>query len=701
MSKVYPSAEVIYKIEKHPNADRLEVAYIIGTTAVVPKDMYKVYEVVDFFPPDVTMSEETSDKLGVTKYLKTDNINKVKVVRATKIRGVVSYGIVVKSSKERVRGEDLSGEYHTGKYEPQPDSKLIAGDGASSPAWFHEYTEIQHYYRNSGILEEDENVVITEKLHGCLQASTLISLADGTRKTIKEIVDNKLDAAVLGYVDGKVKPVRITNWYDNGATNDWYRVKFTRSRMTRGNYCGTLVCTGNHKIFTTENNEYISSKQLTQQDSVLVVRNDVRLTYVQEQVLIGKLLGDGSLAHSNRHIAFSHKIEHKEYLVYTVSSLGDLGILNERGVVSGYGTTMCRGRTLDKFYISDAFSGWVRDGKKQVPNSIIGKLSPISLAFWYMDDGSLSHWRGQEDRAAFATCGFDETSIDVLVEALSVLGINAVKKQYRGYWRLFLHADEAEKLFILISPYVCPCMRYKLPERYRDFPYVELNLYKLTNQYKPFLVQQQILEVVKVDLKKADTHRYDLETESHNFFAGGLLVHNSNARASMGIDGTMHCGSHHGARKPVDVHGRASTYWKPAEALKPLLEDLVRIYSLPVIVFSEIYGPGVQFMHYGLKESTFAIFDISVNGKYLDYKEFVAVNTKHNVPVVPTLYVGPFKKELLESWTSGPATQLGTEKIKGFIGREGCVIKPTKERWDHSVGRVILKSVSADYLSAK
>jgi RNA ligase (TIGR02306 family) len=333
MSKVYPSAEVIYKIEPHPNADRLEVAYIIGTTAVVPKDTFKVYDMVDFFPPDVTMSEETANKLGVLKYLKSDTVNNVKVVKAVKIRGVVSYGIVIKSPVERVRGQDLSSEYNTGKYEPQEDKRLISGDGSPKPLWCHTYTDIQHYYRNANVIVEGEEVYVSEKIHGT--------------------------------------------------------------------------------------------------------------------------------------------------------------------------------------------------------NNIL----------------------------------------------------------------------------------------------------------------------------------------------------------------AMDIDGTMHCGSHHVMRKKIDVNNRISVYWKAEDVVRPLLKELV------VMVFGETYGPGVQFMHYGLKYSAFAVFDINVGGKYLDYSEFVEITSKYKVPTVPIIYVGPFRKELVGEWTDGHTLHAGTDNIKGFSGREGCVIKPVVERWDSSVGRVILKSVSADYLS--
>jgi hypothetical protein len=67
--------------------------------------------------------------------------------------------------------------------------------------------------------------------------------------------------------------------------------------------------------------------------------------------------------------------------------------------------------------------------------------------------------------------------------------------------------------------------------------------------------------------------------------------------------------------------------------------------------------------------------------------------------LVPVLYVGPFDPALVEEWTNGPTTQ--AEVKSRFKGREGCVITPLTETYHPDLGRVVLKSVSADYLDRK
>lgn len=118
-----------------------------------------------------------------------------------------------------------------------------------------------------------------------------------------------------------------------------------------------------------------------------------------------------------------------------------------------------------------------------------------------------------------------------------------------------------------------------------------------------------------------------------------------------------------------------------------------------VIVFGEIFGSGVQDLHYGQKDKSFRVFDISVDGNYLDYPSLSGYCNLFNVPMVPLLYRGLFSAEVVEEHTYGDSTFPVTGKFKG---RGGCVIRSERELHSTSLmGWMILKSVSADYLCRK
>lgn len=147
-------------------------------------------------------------------------------------------------------------------------------------------------------------------------------------------------------------------------------------------------------------------------------------------------------------------------------------------------------------------------------------------------------------------------------------------------------------------------------------------------------------------------------------------------------------------------------YWKPffdKELIKLIInladEDDVK----SVVLYGEIYGPGIQDMQYGVQQGSFGfrLFDISVGGIYLNYDEFVDVCETFDVAVVPFLYRGPFHHETIREYTEGPTIVCEEKEAGKFKGREGIVIRPVEERVDREIGRVILKSVGADYLGRK
>lgn len=157
-----------------------------------------------------------------------------------------------------------------------------------------------------------------------------------------------------------------------------------------------------------------------------------------------------------------------------------------------------------------------------------------------------------------------------------------------------------------------------------------------------------------------------------------------------------------------------SEYWT---GVNPQLEEMLEYIKdeihwndekTSIIVFGETYGSGVQDMSYGLKQGTkgFRIFDIAINHKYLDYEVKAAICSKFEQEMVPVLYRGPFSQEVVLEITSGPTSLCEEKEIyTKFKGREGVVITPVMERivdimmTTSTDGRVILKSVSADYLA--
>lgn len=144
-----------------------------------------------------------------------------------------------------------------------------------------------------------------------------------------------------------------------------------------------------------------------------------------------------------------------------------------------------------------------------------------------------------------------------------------------------------------------------------------------------------------------------------------------------------------------------NAYWKAAAAhgiAEHLRALLAETGARAAIVYGEVLG--VQDLKYGFTQGDpgFRWFDVALDGEYQDHD-----GAAHRVLLgralerVPVLYEGPFGEAVLAEHTDGRTT-LGTGHV-----REGVVVRPAAERYDvdSELGRVILKSISGDYLTRK
>ncbi len=188
----------------------------------------------------------------------------------------------------------------------------------------------------------------------------------------------------------------------------------------------------------------------------------------------------------------------------------------------------------------------------------------------------------------------------------------------------------------------------------------------------------------------------------------GMLVriteklHGTNARFGLVPDdaGGMikMCGSHHRILKQYDNQNRPNKYWA---AFTPNVEAMLLELSQgnkPVVAYGEIFGPGIQDLDYGLTAPALRIFDIAVEGQYLNWLDVKTACLKHQVELVPLLYDGPFRWGILEGMTHGDTVVSHPSLVKStFRGREGVVVTPLVETITNRGERMIAKSISVDY----
>lgn len=184
----------------------------------------------------------------------------------------------------------------------------------------------------------------------------------------------------------------------------------------------------------------------------------------QHQILIGSLLGDGSLDRTSEASARwieTHSAAQEAYLRWKAEELGPF--------VSRMYPTTKRDKKSGK-----VFQGWgfttkscpvfqpfhalfYPDGVRVFPANLPVLMTPLVLAVWYMDDGSVSAhgW----PRIAF---GLDDSSLDRCCRGLQVLGLSPTVYG-SGTEREIGFPGQRGKFRDLVAPHLHANMAYKLP----------------------------------------------------------------------------------------------------------------------------------------------------------------------------------------------------------------------------------------------
>lgn len=157
------SREII-ELKPHYNADSLELAKAGSRQYVVKKGIYNNGDVVISVPEKSILPEEIAEPFK--NYLAVNNR-----VRSTKLRGELSEGVLLEDQPNLGSiGEDISEKLGITLYEP-PIPASLAGVVKHQSLPYHSH-DCEPFGVYSDEFSEDEEVLITEKLHGSLISVT-------------------------------------------------------------------------------------------------------------------------------------------------------------------------------------------------------------------------------------------------------------------------------------------------------------------------------------------------------------------------------------------------------------------------------------------------------------------------------------------------------------------------------------------------
>jgi DNA-directed RNA polymerase beta subunit len=324
----------------------------------------------------------------------------------------------------------------------------------------------------------DRNTVIyngveyTLCLHGSSRVWTdrgLLPIADIVRKKLAVQV-RSFDFESQTWV---WKPV--VGWYENPVLDGMGCARFTNVARLSGEFprlrTGCLWATPGHNVFLRGGDK----KPISDTDHVLVATE--ALSYTQEQLLYGSLLGDAHIRPDGLYQCL-HGGKQKGYAQLKRDILSPVTTerLKKRRVPRDgrrRATVNWRFRTRAHVAFHDARRLCYVGRRKTVTKSWLARVDVMGLAFWFMDGGDARYTRDTNHVVVgLHTQSFSRAEIGLLQEWLqNKWGWSSYTERSKKYedrdcgWIIRLSGDSAQELLDAVARFVPQEMQYKLLNR--------------------------------------------------------------------------------------------------------------------------------------------------------------------------------------------------------------------------------------------
>lgn len=177
MSQFAVLVKRIRDIEPHSNADAIEFAIIDGYRSIVKKGIYRAGDLVAYIPENALLPTQLLKELGFwndEKQCGTLSGKDGNRVRAIKLRGELSQGVCHPAPHHR-EGDDVTEELGIQKYEP-PIPVSMGGDVFNVGQNLTLSFDVENWKSYPDIIQDGEEVVFTEKLHGTFTGVAVLPL---------------------------------------------------------------------------------------------------------------------------------------------------------------------------------------------------------------------------------------------------------------------------------------------------------------------------------------------------------------------------------------------------------------------------------------------------------------------------------------------------------------------------------------------
>lgn len=184
------------------------------------------------------------------------------------------------------------------------------------------------------------------------------------------------------------------------------------------------------------------------------------LTSIQKEILVGSLLGDGSLrkqgTRTNALLEINHSFQFREYVDWKWWQFKEFVKTPPKSRHGNGNRIAYRFTTQSLPLFTEYYYKYYSSGRKVISSSVV--LTNLVLSIWFMDDGSKSR-----NTFYLNTQQFSVNEQKMLVDILDRdLGIKSSLNRDKQYFRIRIRTESASKFRKIVAPYLLPCFRYKI-----------------------------------------------------------------------------------------------------------------------------------------------------------------------------------------------------------------------------------------------
>ncbi|MGH2923322.1 MAG: recombinase RecA [Solirubrobacterales bacterium] len=366
-------------------------------------------------------------------------------------------------------------------------------------------------------------------MFGCLHGDARVVLADGSTEKISKVVNQRMPVEVMSMdpATGEISPKRIVEYYNNGETDEFLQFEVAAAG---GSGRRKFACTPNHLIFTPEGEKHAA--EIEEGDEVLTAVEHYDLREDQMKLILGSILGDGSLRFASDHNAsfrVGHGEKQQEYCEWKREMLAPFA--NEvEATGNGIGFD-----TIPMHQLASVHEAvYAKAGGRTVSEQLIEQLDERAVAAWYCDDGSFSGYyeRWGHGKSVIYCSGLSNEDKARLAARLEELGMGRATVRDR---ELMFSGERTRRFQERIAPYVHPSLDYKLHPDLRgrfdwhpDTSDAHLNGTRRASRTRMKAVPMKVLRKYRKPPTPRKRDRFDLQIEgNHTYLVDHVVVHNS------------------------------------------------------------------------------------------------------------------------------------------------------------------------------